>query len=200
MPVQRLVNKKEKSLPDIRLLQRKTRLPPHQEHETNKSANKTTPLNHQISKSDNGTLQRHSPSRESPIQQQQQHVNGRVNSLPDIRSIESKTRLPGVRKRDLTLTPIKSIEEVLEEWAAAGKCQEMRDMASEIYHFINSRKEQGASITQLKAMFTEDTNYSVKTVAMELMSSRKLVKVGLLESRWVTSEYTSQWYAKMNKK
>lgn len=195
-PVQHFVNRREKSLPDMRTsLQSKMRLPPHHGCEINKRENKTPPHQHQINRIDNGTLQHHSPSRSSPVQQH--HMNRQVNSLPDIHSTQSKRRLLGMRTRDLMLGPRKSIEEVLEQWAAEGKSQEMRDRASETYHYINSLKEQGASITQLKARFTEDTNYSVKTVAKELVSSRMLVKVGLIESRWVTSEYTSQWYANM---
>ncbi|KAK3865084.1 hypothetical protein Pcinc_029274 [Petrolisthes cinctipes] len=170
-----------------------------QEHQTvNRSESQTTPQEHLIvNRSESQTTpQEHqivncNQNRCSPKQRVMSRGDNSLRNTPSLPV--TKMRLPSMRNRDLTLASCKSIVEVLEEWSLEGKSQDMRDTARDIYHYISSLREKGASITQLKEKFRDGT-YSVKSVVNALVDARVLVKVALIDSHWVATQYTKQWF------
>ncbi|KAK3864004.1 hypothetical protein Pcinc_030265 [Petrolisthes cinctipes] len=116
------------------------------------------------------------------------------NCLKDVFLPISKTILTQAldKRKRVMLDLWCTLEEVLEEWAAEGKSPELLEMVNQIYQYVHSCKELGASINDLKDRFSEFV-YSIASVMVELEEVRVLVRVGVAVVRWVTVPYSRPW-------
>lgn len=59
----------------------------------------------------------------------------------------------------MTLDVWYSLEEVLEKWTTEGKSPELLDLVDQIYQYVHSCKELGASINELKVECIDASNH-----------------------------------------
>ncbi|XP_042203426.1 general transcription factor 3C polypeptide 1-like isoform X2 [Homarus americanus] len=101
-------------------------------------------------------------------------------------------------RKKVTLEDWCLLEDVLKKWEEDGESQELLDMVVEVYQYINSCKDIGASINNLKEIF-EDRPFSITGVVAMMEKTLLVLRVGVAVVRWVTMPYTKPWLIHTNK-
>ncbi|XP_071552525.1 general transcription factor 3C polypeptide 1 isoform X1 [Panulirus ornatus] len=98
----------------------------------------------------------------------------------------------------VTLKEWCQLEDVLRKWEEEGRSQQLLVLVRQVYQYIDSCKEIGASIRNLKEMFEEEPLSITGVVAM-MEEALLVLRVGVAVVRWVTMPYTKPWLIHTNK-
>nr|XP_045612135.1 general transcription factor 3C polypeptide 1-like isoform X1 [Procambarus clarkii] len=102
------------------------------------------------------------------------------------------------QRKKVTLEDWKQLDDVLSKWQEEGQSAEHLDFVREVYEYINSCRDIGASVKNLKKMFG-DGSFSITSVVALMEKALLVLRVGVAVVRWVTMHYTKPWLIHTNK-
>ncbi|CAL4088885.1 unnamed protein product, partial [Meganyctiphanes norvegica] len=102
-------------------------------------------------------------------------------------------------RRKFILDSWSSLDEVVHLWQENGENKDYIDFAKKIYHYIEKHKEIGVSVSEIKSKFCDYDSVDVVSKVSHLEEAQALLRVGVLEVRWVTCAHARPWLIHTNK-
>ncbi|XP_069972402.1 general transcription factor 3C polypeptide 1 isoform X2 [Penaeus vannamei] len=103
------------------------------------------------------------------------------------------------KRRRVTLEIWNPLEDVANKWREEGEAEEFVDSVKEVFEYIHSRREVGASICELKERYNQHCPWPVSYILYRMEEARLVLRVGVALVRWVTMAYTKPWLIHTNK-
>ncbi|XP_069959232.1 general transcription factor 3C polypeptide 1 isoform X2 [Cherax quadricarinatus] len=123
-----------------------------------------------------------------------------LDTIDDILLPLTKTTISEAleQRKKVTLEDWCQLDDVLDRWKEDGQSPEMLEFVRAIYMYIDSCKDIGASVKDLKERFGGG-ELNVTSVVAQMEDALLVLRVGVAVVRWVTMPYTKSWLIHTNK-
>ncbi|XP_042863797.1 general transcription factor 3C polypeptide 1-like [Penaeus japonicus] len=103
------------------------------------------------------------------------------------------------KRRRVTLDIWNTLEDAAKQWREEGVSEDFVDFVREVFEYIHSCREVGASICQLKERYGQQCPWGISYVLYCMEEARLVLRVGVALVRWVIMAYTKPWLIHTNK-